>query len=99
MYFVLTDKKSISMRACDLGPFFVQRLEGRLRHEMEGALSKTHDGTVVYIFRIIDRSKPRIQDGTGNAIVEVSYEVWVSEINLFHILNYRPWYSDRSRMK
>lgn len=75
MYFVVIDKKSISMRPCDLGPFFHQRLEEWLRRELEGSLSKNHDGTIVHIFRITDKSKPRIQDGTGYAVVDVKFEV------------------------
>lgn len=77
MYFVVPDTKSITMRPCDLGPFFQQRLEARLRHELEGSLSKNHDGTIVYIFRITEKSKPRIQDGTGFAVVDVSFEAIV----------------------
>ena len=77
MYFVISDKKSIAMRPCDLGPFFQQRLEERLRFELEGSLSKNHDGTIVYIFRISDKSKPRVQDGTGFAVVDVGFEAIV----------------------
>jgi len=77
MYFVISDKKSIAMRPCDLGPFFLQRLEARLRYDLEGSLSKNHDGTIVHIFRVTDRSKPRIQDGTGFAVVDVSFEAIV----------------------
>ena len=75
MYFVVIDKKSVNMRPCDLGPFFQQRLEEWLRRELEGSLSKNHDGTIVHIFRITDKTKPRIQDGTGFAVVEVTFEV------------------------
>lgn len=78
MYFVVIDKKSISMRPCDLGPFFQQRLDEWLRKEMEGSLSKNHDGTIVHIFRITEKSKPRIQDGTGFAVVDVTFEVFCS---------------------
>jgi DNA-directed RNA polymerase II subunit RPB7 len=77
MYFVVSDKKSIAMRPSDLGPFFQQRLETRLRYELEGSLSKNHDGTIVYIFRITDTSKPRIQDSTGFAVVDVGFEAIV----------------------
>lgn len=65
------------MRPCDLGPFFHQRLEDRLKNELEGSLSKNHDGTIVYIFRITDKSKPRLQDCSGFAVVEVGFEAIV----------------------
>ncbi len=77
MYFVVSDKKQITMRPCDLGPFFQQRLESKLRQDLEGSLSKSHDGTIVYIFQITGKSKPRIQDGSGYAVVEVSFDAIV----------------------
>jgi DNA-directed RNA polymerase II subunit RPB7 len=77
MYFVVTDKKAITMRPSDLGPFFHQRLESKLRGDLEGSLSKNHDGTIVYIFQITEKSKPRIQDGSGYAVVNVTFEAIV----------------------
>ena len=77
MYFLISDKKSVAMRPCDLGPFFLERVEARLRYDLEGSLSKNHDGTVVFITRVQDKSKPRVQDGTGFAVVDVQYEAIV----------------------
>lgn len=77
MYFVVSDRKAITMRPCDLGPFFHQRLEAKLRMDLEGSLSKSHDGTIVYIFKITDRSKPRVQDGSGCVVVEVGFDAIV----------------------
>lgn len=98
MYFVVSDKKSVAMRPCDLGPFFLQRIEARLRYELEGSLSKNHDGTIVHIFRITDRSKPKLQDGTGFAVVEVKFEV--SSSHFSHIqLPCRRLFSGHSRTR
>jgi DNA-directed RNA polymerase II subunit RPB7 len=77
MYFLISDKKSVAMRPCDLGPFFDPRVEARLRYDLEGSLSKNHDGNVVHITRILEKSKPRVQDGTGFAIVDVTFEAIV----------------------
>jgi DNA-directed RNA polymerase II subunit RPB7 len=77
MYFVVSDRKAITMRPCDLGPFFQQRVEAKLRLDLEGSLSKNHDGTIVYIFQITDRSKPRVQDSSGCVVVEVGFDAIV----------------------
>ena len=77
MYFVVSDQKRITMKPSDLGPFFQQRLEAKLRHDLEGSLSKSHDGTIVYIFQITGKSKPLIQDGSGYAVVDVAFDAIV----------------------
>ena len=77
MYFEISDKKSVAMRPCDLGSFFQQRLEARLRYDLEGSLSKNHDGTVVHISTVTGQSKPRVQDGTGFAVVDVTFNAIV----------------------
>ncbi|KAF4729934.1 DNA-directed RNA polymerase II subunit RPB7 [Perkinsus olseni] len=101
MYFVLTDNKTVAMKPSDLGPMFDMRLDTQLRLELEGSLSKNHDGTIVHIINIIDKSKPKIQDGTGMALVNVIFQgivfrpfknevmdCWVSEVSKLGFFGY-----------
>ena len=73
MYFIVEDRRSISMKPSDLGPFFKERLDHQLRTQLEGSTSKSHDGLIVHLLGVRSFSKPRIQDGTGNVIVEAEF--------------------------
>lgn len=73
MYFIVEDKRSVSLRPCDLGPFFEERLNLALRAQLEGSASKQHDGLIVHLLGVRSFSKPRVQDGTGNVVVEAVF--------------------------
>ncbi len=73
MYFIVEDRRSISMKSSDLGPFFEERLNAQLRLQLEGASSKHHDGLIVHLLGVRSFSKPRIQDGTGMVVVEAQF--------------------------
>ena len=73
MYFIVEDRRSISLKPCDLGPFFKDRLDQQLRAQLEGTTSKTHDGLIVHLLSVREFSKPRIQDGTGYVVVEAYF--------------------------
>ena len=60
MYFIVEDKRSVTLRAQDLGPFFEERLQTALRQQLEGATSKNHDGLIVHLLNVSAFSKPRV---------------------------------------
>ena len=73
MYFIVEDRRSVSLKPSDLGPFFEQRLQTALRVQLEGSASKQHDGLIVHLLGVRSFSKPRIQDGTGHVVVEATF--------------------------
>jgi len=73
MYFIVEDRRSITLKPSDLGPFFKERLDAQLRAQLEGSTSKQHDGLIVHLLSVSEFSKPRIQDGTGHVVVVAKF--------------------------